>query len=92
VDLVVIFEEDTPENLIRTLKPDILVKGADYRVKEVVGHEIVEAYGGTVQLIQVVEGYSTTGITRKVMQSGGVDSHQRHGQTSNTVPAEKEIS
>lgn len=68
VDLVVIFDEDTPENLIRTLQPDILVKGADYRVKEVVGHEIVEAYGGTVELIPVIEGYSTTGIAQRVME------------------------
>ncbi len=66
VDLVVIFGEDTPENLIRTLRPDMLVKGADYRHNEVVGREIVESYGGRVRLIPVLEGYSTTNIARKV--------------------------
>ena len=69
VDVVVIFGEDTPENLIRTLKPDVLVKGADYRRNEVVGREIVESYGGSVCLIQVLEGYSTTNIARKVRSS-----------------------
>ena len=92
VDLVVIFDEDTPENLIRILKPDILVKGADYRMQEVVGREIVEAYGGTVQLIQVLEGYSTTGITEKVLKLSAVDSNLRKGPTSNGIPAGREIS
>lgn len=70
VDLVVIFEEDTPENLIRTLEPDVLVKGADYGVNEVVGREIVESYGGIVRLVPVLEGYSTTGIARKMREAG----------------------
>jgi D-beta-D-heptose 7-phosphate kinase/D-beta-D-heptose 1-phosphate adenosyltransferase len=70
VDLVVIFEEDTPERLIVRLKPDILVKGADYRLEQVVGREIVEAYGGSVRLIEVIEGYSTTGIARRLRQAG----------------------
>jgi D-beta-D-heptose 7-phosphate kinase/D-beta-D-heptose 1-phosphate adenosyltransferase len=92
VDLVVIFEEETPENLIRTLRPDILVKGADYRMKEVVGHETVEAYGGTVHLIPVLEGYSTTGITRKVMQSRRVDCTQSEEIDSNGMLAGRKIS
>lgn len=66
VDMVVLFDEDTPEALIRQLKPDILVKGADYRLQDVVGRDIVEAYGGEVKLIGLLEGYSTTGITQKV--------------------------
>lgn len=69
VDLVVLFEEDTPENLIRTLKPDVLVKGADYQINEVVGREIVESYGGLVRTVQLLEGYSTTNIARKLMNS-----------------------
>ncbi len=69
VDLVVLFEEDTPENLIRTLKPDVLVKGADYQINEVVGREIVESYGGLVRTVQLIEGYSTTNIARKLMNS-----------------------
>jgi D-beta-D-heptose 7-phosphate kinase/D-beta-D-heptose 1-phosphate adenosyltransferase len=60
VDYTVIFEEDTPLELIRTLKPDVLVKGADYRVDQVVGREIVEAYGGRLVLIPIVEGHSST--------------------------------
>jgi D-beta-D-heptose 7-phosphate kinase/D-beta-D-heptose 1-phosphate adenosyltransferase len=69
VDLVVHFEEDTPIDLIQSLRPDILVKGADYKPEEVVGKELVESYGGAVKLVEVVRGYSTTNLTRKV-QSG----------------------
>lgn len=69
VDLVVFFDEDTPIDLLKLLEPDILVKGSDYRLEEVVGKEVVESYGGSVQLVEVVQGYSTTRITRKV-QSG----------------------
>ena len=70
VDLVVIFDEDTPIKLIDALKPDILVKGADYSIENVVGREIVESNGGRVQLVPVREGYSTTGITEKMSQMG----------------------
>jgi D-beta-D-heptose 7-phosphate kinase/D-beta-D-heptose 1-phosphate adenosyltransferase len=69
VDMVVLFEEDTPESLISMLKPDILVKGADYKVEQVVGREIVESYGGKVQLVEVLKGYSTTNIAKKVLES-----------------------
>lgn len=70
VDLVVLFDEDTPLQLIKALRPDILVKGADYRKEEVVGYEIVEAYGGKVQLAPIMEGYSTTGIADKLQNNG----------------------
>ena len=70
VDLVVVFDEDTPIKLIDALKPDILVKGADYSIENVVGREIVESNGGRVQLVPVREGYSTTGITEKMSQMG----------------------
>jgi D-beta-D-heptose 7-phosphate kinase/D-beta-D-heptose 1-phosphate adenosyltransferase len=66
VDMVVFFGEDTPLNLIDQLRPDILVKGADYRIEDVVGREIVEAYGGKVCLVDTLEGYSTTAIARKM--------------------------
>lgn len=66
VDMVVLFDEDTPETLIRALKPDILVKGADYKPEDVVGRQIVEAYGGEVKLVDLLEGYSTTGITKRM--------------------------
>jgi D-beta-D-heptose 7-phosphate kinase/D-beta-D-heptose 1-phosphate adenosyltransferase len=69
VDLIVFFDEDTPLNLIRALKPDILVKGADYTIETVVGREIVESYGGKVKLVDILEGHSTTRIAKKL--SGG---------------------
>jgi D-beta-D-heptose 7-phosphate kinase/D-beta-D-heptose 1-phosphate adenosyltransferase len=60
VGCVALFGEDTPTELIKLVKPDVLVKGADYTKDKVVGHEIVEAYGGRVELIPLVEGRSTT--------------------------------
>jgi D-beta-D-heptose 7-phosphate kinase/D-beta-D-heptose 1-phosphate adenosyltransferase len=66
VDAVVLFDEDTPLNLIRRLRPDILVKGSDYRLEEVVGKAEVEAYGGRVALVDILDGYSTTGIARRM--------------------------
>jgi D-beta-D-heptose 7-phosphate kinase/D-beta-D-heptose 1-phosphate adenosyltransferase len=66
VDMVVIFDEDTPLTLIGRLKPDTLVKGADYRIEDVVGREIVASYGGRVQLVEILHGYSTTAIARKL--------------------------
>jgi D-beta-D-heptose 7-phosphate kinase/D-beta-D-heptose 1-phosphate adenosyltransferase len=67
VDLVVLFEEDTPLTLIEAIRPDILVKGADYRIQEVVGRELVERYGGKVVLVPILEGYSTTGVVTKLL-------------------------
>jgi D-beta-D-heptose 7-phosphate kinase/D-beta-D-heptose 1-phosphate adenosyltransferase len=69
VDLVVVFEDDTPRNLLENLKPDLLVKGADYKPAEVVGREIVESFGGKVKLIPFIEGYSTTNITDIILQN-----------------------
>src|SRR3984957_8440077 len=62
VDLVAIFEEDTPIKLITEIKPSVLVKGGDYSREQVVGHEIVEAHGGEVVLIDVLPGHSTTSL------------------------------
>jgi len=62
VDLVVIFEEDTPIRLISAVKPSVLVKGGDYTREQVIGHEIVEAHGGEVLLIEVLPGFSTTSL------------------------------
>ena len=67
---VVIFNEDTPISLIETLKPDLLVKGADYSIDTVVGAKIVQAYGGTVMLAKLKDGFSTTGTIAR-MHSGG---------------------
>ena len=65
VDLVVVFDEDTPEQLIARVKPTVLVKGNDYRREEVVGREIVEALGGEVILIEVVPGQSTSAMLER---------------------------
>lgn len=62
VDVVTIFGEDTPLELIRAIRPDVLVKGADYAVSEVVGADIVQAAGGEVMLVDIEEGHSTTAI------------------------------
>ncbi|MGC9967019.1 MAG: bifunctional D-glycero-beta-D-manno-heptose-7-phosphate kinase/D-glycero-beta-D-manno-heptose 1-phosphate adenylyltransferase HldE [Syntrophobacteraceae bacterium] len=66
VDMVVIFEEDTPLALIKALRPDVLVKGADYTREAVVGHELVEGWGGRVVLAPLIENLSTTGIVERV--------------------------
>ncbi|MEP9351162.1 D-glycero-beta-D-manno-heptose-7-phosphate kinase [Xanthobacter sp. KR7-225] len=65
VDLVVLFDEDTPLRLIETLRPDVLVKGADYREDEVVGADVVKAHGGRVALVPLVEGRSTSALVAK---------------------------
>jgi D-beta-D-heptose 7-phosphate kinase/D-beta-D-heptose 1-phosphate adenosyltransferase len=65
VDLVVVFEEDTPKKLITRVKPKVLVKGGDYKRDEVVGHEIVEAQGGEVILIELVPGHSTSAMVER---------------------------
>ncbi|RUM50827.1 MAG: D-glycero-beta-D-manno-heptose 1-phosphate adenylyltransferase [Hydrogenothermus sp.] len=66
VDLVIIFEEDTPENLIKKVKPDVLVKGGDYTVDTIVGADFVKSYGGKVAIIDFVCDISTTKITQKI--------------------------
>lgn len=70
VDYVVIFEEDTPLELIRAVVPDVLVKGSDWAVEAVVGKDVVEASGGRVQTIDFVPNRSTTGIIERIEQRG----------------------
>jgi len=65
VDLVAIFEEDTPLRLITQIRPSVLVKGGDYTREQVVGHEIVEAGGGEVLLVDVLPGFSTTSLVKR---------------------------
>lgn len=62
VDAVVLFDEDTPLELIKTVHPDILVKGADYKLEDIVGYDFVTSYGGKVETIPLVEGFSTSRI------------------------------
>jgi D-beta-D-heptose 7-phosphate kinase/D-beta-D-heptose 1-phosphate adenosyltransferase len=66
VDAVVVFEQDTPIELIRAVQPDVLVKGGDYSTETVVGYEDVIAAGGRVEIIPTVEGFSTTNIVKKL--------------------------
>ena len=66
VDAVIVFDELTPQKTVTALLPDILVKGGDWPGNQIVGREEVEAAGGKVVLIDVVEGYSTTEILRKI--------------------------
>jgi D-beta-D-heptose 7-phosphate kinase/D-beta-D-heptose 1-phosphate adenosyltransferase len=68
VNYICLFEEETPENLIRELIPDILVKGGDYQIDDIVGRETVEANGGKVVTIDLVEGQSTTSIIEKMVK------------------------
>jgi D-beta-D-heptose 7-phosphate kinase / D-beta-D-heptose 1-phosphate adenosyltransferase len=70
VDLVVLFDDDTPMELIETLRPDVLIKGADYTVETVVGADVVQAYGGRVELVDLVPGQSST---RLIAASRGDD-------------------
>lgn len=68
VDAVCVFDEDTPEMLIRALLPDVLVKGADYRIEQVVGREVVQERGGRVELLSLLEGRSTTGLIERARE------------------------
>jgi len=70
VDLVVIFEDDTPLKLIEQVRPNVLVKGGDYTRETVVGHDVVEANGGAVMLVDVLQGFSTTSLVNRAR--GGV--------------------
>jgi len=69
VDAVVIFEEDTPRDLITALMPDVLVKGGDYTVEQIAGSREVIANGGRVVINPIVEGFSTTGIIEQIKRS-----------------------
>ena len=69
VDAVVLFDEDTPYELIKAVRPDVLVKGADYKPEAIVGYDIVTSYGGKVETVDLVEGYSTTGIIKSLHQN-----------------------
>src|SRR5438445_8393529 len=69
VDEVIIFDELTPENLIKNIKPDVLVKGGDWKVKEIIGGDFVSGYGGKVLSLPLKDGYSTTNIVHKIREN-----------------------
>lgn len=77
VDYVVVFDELTPELLIKELMPDVLVKGGDYTTEEVVGREIVEEAGGRVELVPLVEGWSTSDIVQRIASRYNLDDANR---------------
>ena len=66
VDMVIVFREDTPEDLIKLVKPDVLVKGEDYKISEVVGADFVKSYGGKVLLAKLSQGQSTSNIVKRI--------------------------
>jgi len=66
VDLVIMFEEQTPENLIKDIVPDILVKGGDYNIEDIVGYQIVIQNGGQVKTLSFYDGYSSTNYINKI--------------------------
>lgn len=68
VDAVIFFSEETPLSLIKQLLPDVLVKGSDYEISNIVGADVVMENGGKVETIDFVEGYSTTNIINKINQ------------------------
>lgn len=69
VDAVIVFEEDTPLELIQSIQPDVLVKGGDYTIEQIVGAKEVQSWGGRVVINPIVEGFSTTGIIQKIKGS-----------------------
>jgi D-glycero-beta-D-manno-heptose 1-phosphate adenylyltransferase len=69
VDAVILFDEETPYDLISYLKPDILIKGDDYAVENIVGADVVIGNGGTVKTISLVKGYSTSNIISKIKKT-----------------------
>lgn len=66
VDMVILFNEDTPEKLLKTVRPDVLVKGEDYKISEVVGADFVKSYGGKVVLAKLSQGQSTSSIVKRI--------------------------
>lgn len=68
IDAVVLFEEDTPLNLINLIQPDVLLKGGDYAIEQIVGAEEVIKNGGEVKIVPFVKGYSTTTLIQKIQQ------------------------
>jgi D-beta-D-heptose 7-phosphate kinase/D-beta-D-heptose 1-phosphate adenosyltransferase len=71
IDYLVLFDEDTPMNLIQAIRPDVLVKGADYAKEQVVGWDLVESYGGCVALAPLIDGRSTSNVIARILDAYG---------------------
>jgi D-beta-D-heptose 7-phosphate kinase/D-beta-D-heptose 1-phosphate adenosyltransferase len=85
VDLIVVFEEDTPIKVIEAIRPDLLIKGADYRHKDVVGGDFVQSYGGKILLAPLLPGHSTTAIVGQ--RSARQEMIWRDSQSKPSAPA-----
>lgn len=68
VDMVMIFDEDTPYELVSRIRPDVLVKGGDWKAEDIAGSDIVRSYGGRVVIIELSEGFSTTSLIDKISE------------------------
>ncbi len=68
VNAVVLFDEDTPAELIKLTQPDVLVKGSDYKIEEIAGHDIVLSRGGRIETIELTKGYSTSALIHRIRQ------------------------
>ena len=66
VDAVMLFDEETPYELIKSVQPDILIKGADYKPEDIVGYDVVKSRGGEIKTIKYLDGYSTSNILEKI--------------------------
>ncbi|MGI8950033.1 MAG: D-glycero-beta-D-manno-heptose 1-phosphate adenylyltransferase [Chitinophagaceae bacterium] len=76
-DAVIIFEEDTPYNLITSIKPDVLVKGGDYTIEQIVGAKEVIANGGKVIINSIIKGFSTSAIIEKISETSSQNSKNK---------------
>jgi rfaE bifunctional protein nucleotidyltransferase chain/domain len=70
IDVIFSFDEDTPLQLIELVRPDVLLKGADYAIEQIVGAEYVMSYGGRVETVPLTPGFSTTGLLERLVQNG----------------------
>lgn len=86
-DAVVIFDEATPIELIRAIRPDVLVKGGDYTEATVVGADEVSAWGGRVELVPLVAGFSTTEIVRRMAGGAEKSASESARQVSDAKPS-----
>lgn len=68
VSLIILFDDPTPYNLIKLIQPDVLVKGADYKIEEIVGYDIVKAKGGKIITLDYLAQYSTSGIEQRILE------------------------
>jgi len=69
IDYLTLFKETTPLKIIKAVKPDILIKGADWKKNKIIGSDLVEAYGGKVSTIKLVKGFSTTNLIKKIAKA-----------------------